>query len=104
MLGGTQQQFNQQNGENREAIEAIAESRGKLLDSTTQLSAAVKGKADATELESLRKDFKALEEKLKGQTPSSTTSARLLLAAMVNQLNIWLIADKAQCVRLRKGK
>ncbi|HDV0003318.1 TPA: GPO family capsid scaffolding protein [Klebsiella pneumoniae] len=67
LLGGTQQQFNQQNGENREAIEAIAESQGKLLDSTTQLSAAVKGKADATELESLRKDFKALEEKLKGQ-------------------------------------
>lgn len=67
LLGGTQQQFSQQNGENREAIEAIAESQGKLLDSTTQLSAAVKGKADATELESLRKDFKALEEKLKGQ-------------------------------------
>ena len=67
LLGGTQQQFSQQNGENREAIEAIAESQGKLLDSTTQLSAAVKGKADATELERLRKDFKALEEKLKGQ-------------------------------------
>lgn len=67
LLGGTQQQFSQQNGENREAIEAIAESQGKLLDSTTQLSAAVKGKADTTELESLRKDFRALEEKLKGQ-------------------------------------
>lgn len=67
LLGGTQQQFSQQNGENREAIEAIAESQGKLLDSTTQLSVAVKGKAEATELESLRKDFKALEEKLKGQ-------------------------------------
>lgn len=36
LLGGTQQQFSQQNGENREAIEAIAESQGKLLDSTTQ--------------------------------------------------------------------
>lgn len=67
LLGGTQQQFNQQNGENREAIEAIAESQGKLLDKATQLSTAVKGKAEATELESLRKDFKALEDKLKGQ-------------------------------------
>lgn len=67
LLSGTQQQFSQTNGENREAIEAIAESQGKLLDSTTQLSAAVKGKADATELDSLRKDFKALEDKLKGQ-------------------------------------
>lgn len=67
LLGGTQQQFNQQNGENREAIEAIAESQGKLLDKATQLSTAVKGKADSTELESLRKDFKTLEDKLKGQ-------------------------------------
>lgn len=67
LLGGTQQQFSQQNGENREAIEAIAESQGKLLDKATQLSTAVKGKADSTELESLRKDFKALEDKLKGQ-------------------------------------
>lgn len=67
LLGGTQQQFNQQNGENREAIEAIAESQGKLLDSATLLSASVKGKADTTELESLRKDFNALEAKLKSQ-------------------------------------
>lgn len=67
LLGGTQQQFSQQNGENREAIEAIAESQGKLLDSTAQLSSVLKGKADATALEDLRKDFKALEDKLKGQ-------------------------------------
>jgi hypothetical protein len=59
------QHFSQQNGDIREAIEAVAESQGKLLDRKTE-RAAVKGKADAPSWK-VASEFDALKEKLLGQ-------------------------------------
>ncbi len=64
-LTGTQQKFSQENNEIKKAVEAIAESQGKLLDRIETLST---GQAATTEIKAsidvLRTDFDALKTKL----------------------------------------